>query len=230
MNQHPWKILKEIIKSKSLTQRQFAILLWKKVSELNELINWKRNITVQWDILLSHVLWTDPKYRLNLQNDYDYQIAKDDFDTSSLQKIEELASDKVEKINKEEKNTQELSKPKTQSNKPDINLPSKSKHQIPIKKPEKIIDSWYKNNKYDKQKIYNEDDRFDSYFSPKDKKEKHGLTSVNVDKNWKNKKLNSGRNPTTTSGVGSEWQKKWQEKKDDHKDHHKHKENVFRNF
>ena len=54
-------------------------MLWKKVSELNELIKWKRNITIQWDILLSHILWTPEKFRIHKQIDYDYFFAKQNF-------------------------------------------------------------------------------------------------------------------------------------------------------
>lgn len=44
----------------------------KPTSELNELLKGKRNITVQWDILLSKFLETPPKKRLLAQIDYDY--------------------------------------------------------------------------------------------------------------------------------------------------------------
>ena len=53
-----------------------SAFVWKKNSEVNELIKWKRNITVQRDLILSKILWTPEKYRINLQVDYDYNLAK----------------------------------------------------------------------------------------------------------------------------------------------------------
>lgn len=73
---HPWKKLIEEIRDRNWTQKQFAVLVWKKNSEVNELIKWKRNITIQWDLILSEVLWTPEKYWINMQTDYDYEIAK----------------------------------------------------------------------------------------------------------------------------------------------------------
>lgn len=71
---HPWLLLWTTIKQQGRTQKQFALLVWKKVSEVNELIKGKRNITIQWDYLLHKVLWTPPKHRIDLQRDYDYEI------------------------------------------------------------------------------------------------------------------------------------------------------------
>lgn len=73
---HPWKLLIEEIRNRNWTQKQFAVFVWKKNSEVNELIKWKRNITIQWDLILSEILWTPEKYWINLQTDYDYEIAK----------------------------------------------------------------------------------------------------------------------------------------------------------
>lgn len=73
---HPWKILIEQIRDRWWTQKQFSVFVWKKNSEVNELIKWKRNITVQWDLILADILWTPEKYWINLQVEYDYNIAK----------------------------------------------------------------------------------------------------------------------------------------------------------
>lgn len=57
------------------------------MSEVNELIKGKRNITVQWDILLS-ALFDDPEQKWSrLQLEYDYHIAKGSIDTQKLQDI-----------------------------------------------------------------------------------------------------------------------------------------------
>jgi plasmid maintenance system antidote protein VapI len=63
-------------------------MIGKKISEVNELIKGKRNITVQWDILLS-VVFGDPEQKwIRLQTDYDYQVTK----VSMADKIKEVLS------------------------------------------------------------------------------------------------------------------------------------------
>lgn len=106
--QHPWKYLIQEIRDRDWTQKHFSLLLWKKVSEVNELIKWKRNITIQWDLLLSKVLWSPEKSWMNRQIDYDYSIAKENFDNSKIKKtkaIQKVANPAVKKISKQTKNT-----------------------------------------------------------------------------------------------------------------------------
>jgi plasmid maintenance system antidote protein VapI len=84
---HPWQDIIHEIKARGWTQKHFSLLLWKKVSEVNELIKWKRNITIQRDLLLSKVLWFPEKFRINKQIDYDYIIVKQNFVDSKADKI-----------------------------------------------------------------------------------------------------------------------------------------------
>ncbi len=79
MLEHPWTELQLLIKEKWLTQKAFASILWKKVSEVNELLKWKRNITIQWDYLLHETLWTPVKYWILKQVDYDYSLISPSF-------------------------------------------------------------------------------------------------------------------------------------------------------
>ena len=74
MLEHPWNELQVLIKEKWLTQKAFASILWKKVSEVNELLKWKRNITIQRDYLLHQTIWTPIKYWILKQIDYDYSL------------------------------------------------------------------------------------------------------------------------------------------------------------
>ena len=74
MLQHPWAELQVLIKEKWFTQKAFSSILWKKVSEVNELLKWKRNITIQRDYLLDQTLWTPIKYWILRQIDYDYSL------------------------------------------------------------------------------------------------------------------------------------------------------------
>jgi len=65
-------------------------MIGKKISEVNELIKGKRNITVQRDVLLS-VVFDDPEQkRIKLQNNFDYSVAK----ANMTQKIQEVLSKK----------------------------------------------------------------------------------------------------------------------------------------
>ncbi len=116
MLKHPWVELQDTIRKKWLTQRALASILWKKISEVNELLKWKRNITIQRDYLLHQALWTPIKYRINKQIDYDYSLLNLEelenkinlSETSSKpdQKIEESASDWDENNFKQEENVE----------------------------------------------------------------------------------------------------------------------------
>jgi hypothetical protein len=83
MIEHPWTELQVLIKEKWLTQKAFSLILWKKVSEVNELLKWKRNITIQRDYLLHQTLWTPIKYWILKQVDYDYSLIDIDEENSN---------------------------------------------------------------------------------------------------------------------------------------------------
>lgn len=73
---HPGRYLLQELKARGQTQKQFSQLIGKKISELNELINGKRNITIQRDLLLS-AAFDDPEgKRIHMQNQYDFYRAK----------------------------------------------------------------------------------------------------------------------------------------------------------
>ena len=118
MLEHPWIELQVLIKEKWLTQKAFSSILWKKVSEVNELLKWKRNITIQRDYLLHQTLWTPIKYWILKQIDYDY----------SLLDIEESSDSS---LNKEEKD--EVSEYQTSHSKPE-------EHENPEETPVKESD------------------------------------------------------------------------------------------
>lgn len=65
-------------------------MIGKKISEVNELIKGKRNITVQRDILLSIVFDHPEKKWIQLQNEFDFMEAR--FQMS--EKIKEVQSKK----------------------------------------------------------------------------------------------------------------------------------------
>ena len=73
MLQHPWILLAEYLRENWYTQKDFSKKIWKKTSEINELIRGKRNITVARDIILTKYLSTEPKFWILKQLDYDYE-------------------------------------------------------------------------------------------------------------------------------------------------------------
>ena len=83
MLEHPWTELQLLIKEKWLTQKAFSSILWKKVSEVNELLKWKRNITIQRDYLLHQTLWNPIKYWILKKIDYDYSLLDIDEENSN---------------------------------------------------------------------------------------------------------------------------------------------------
>ena len=112
---HPWKKIIEEIRNRNWTQKQFAILVWKKNSEVNELIKWKRNITIQRDYVLSQVLWTPEKYWINMQTDYDYEQMKQKLKEEKQNKqefevVEEIPSNNVQEVQDIETEKQSIEK------------------------------------------------------------------------------------------------------------------------
>jgi len=95
MLEHPWTELQLLIKEKWLTQKAFSSILWKKVSEVNELLKWKRNITIQRDYLLHQTLWTPIKYWILKQIDYDYSL----IDIEEFEHHDAILSDSEESKN-----------------------------------------------------------------------------------------------------------------------------------
>lgn len=102
--QHPGIELKSIITEKGRTQKKFAVLLWKKVSEVNELIKGKRNITIPWDYLLHQVVDTPLKYWVDLQTSYDYHnfLEKEALELSSQKTLENRVQNSEDKRDTEE--------------------------------------------------------------------------------------------------------------------------------
>lgn len=70
---HPGKEIMMRLQDLGVTQKSFSEQIGKRVSEINELIKWKRNITIGWDYILSNFFHTEYKYRILKQVDYDYE-------------------------------------------------------------------------------------------------------------------------------------------------------------
>lgn len=70
---HPGKEIMMRLQDLGVTQKSFSEQIGKRVSEINELIKWKRNITIGWDYILSDFFHTEYKYWILKQVDYDYE-------------------------------------------------------------------------------------------------------------------------------------------------------------
>lgn len=82
---HPGEILREEIECRGITQTKLAKELGVKVSLLNELINGKRDFTIEYALMLEAALGIDADFWINLQTDYSKAKAK--HDTSFMAKL-----------------------------------------------------------------------------------------------------------------------------------------------
>lgn len=82
---HPGEILREEIECRGITQTKLAADLGVKVSLLNELINGKRDFTIEYALMLEAALGIDADFWINMQNNYSKAKAK--HDTSFMAKL-----------------------------------------------------------------------------------------------------------------------------------------------
>lgn len=75
---HPGEILREEIESRGITQTKLAEDLGIKVSLLNELINGKRDFTIEYALMLEAALGIDADFWINIQNNYSKAKAQHD--------------------------------------------------------------------------------------------------------------------------------------------------------
>lgn len=75
---HPGEFLREEIECRGITQTKLANELGMKVSLLNELINGKRDFTIEYALMIEAALGIDADVWINLQTDYNKAKAKRD--------------------------------------------------------------------------------------------------------------------------------------------------------
>lgn len=73
---HPGEILREEIDSRGITQTKLANEIGVKVSLLNELLNGKRDFTIEYALLIEAALGIDADFWINLQTNYNKVKAK----------------------------------------------------------------------------------------------------------------------------------------------------------
>lgn len=90
---HPGELLREEIEYRGITQTRLAEELGMKVSLLNELINGKRDFTIEYAMMLEAALGIDSDYWINLQTDYSKaKVKRDSSFMTKLASIRRVAS------------------------------------------------------------------------------------------------------------------------------------------
>jgi len=72
---HPGELIKDELVARNLTQTQLAELISVKLPNLNDVIRGKRSVSAELAVLLEFALDIPATYWLNLQNQYDIDIA-----------------------------------------------------------------------------------------------------------------------------------------------------------
>ena len=75
---HPGLLLKEEIESRGVTQKQLAQQMGVSYSVLNEILNGKRPVSIEYALYLEAVLGIDAQLWIQMQADYNLQVAKSD--------------------------------------------------------------------------------------------------------------------------------------------------------
>jgi len=74
--EHPWIWLEMILENNNISLKDFSEMIKKPLSEIEDLIGWKKNIDIEWAYTICRVFWWNPQTRINLQNKYDEQQYK----------------------------------------------------------------------------------------------------------------------------------------------------------
>jgi len=75
---HPGELIKDELEARSLTQAKLAESIGVKPSLLNEIIKGKRGVNAEMALLLEAAMNIPADLLLNLQSDYNMQVAKSD--------------------------------------------------------------------------------------------------------------------------------------------------------
>lgn len=73
---HPGEILREELESRGITQTKLAKNIGVKLSLLNELINGKRDFTIEYAMLIEAALGIESDFWINMQTAYDKAKAR----------------------------------------------------------------------------------------------------------------------------------------------------------
>lgn len=87
---HPGLVLRDELESMGISQRNLAAKMDVPPSQLNEIINGKRNLTAEYALMIEALLGIPAVPLLRMQTDYNLQNARRD--KSFIEKLKSLAS------------------------------------------------------------------------------------------------------------------------------------------
>ena len=73
---HPGDVIKEEIQSRGISQKQLAKMISVPYTQLNEILNGKRVVSVDFALLIEAALGINPELLINMQNRYNMAVAK----------------------------------------------------------------------------------------------------------------------------------------------------------
>ena len=85
---HPGELLKEEIELKNISQRKLALQMGVSYSVLNEILNSKRSVNVEFALRIEAALGLEAEMLINMQSRYNLQIACRD--KTLMQKLNEI--------------------------------------------------------------------------------------------------------------------------------------------
>lgn len=90
---HPGEVLRDEIDARGITQTKLAHEIGISVSLLNELINGKRDFTIEYALMIEAALGIDADFWVNMQSSYNKNRIKNDSTfMSKLSKIRRIAA------------------------------------------------------------------------------------------------------------------------------------------
>lgn len=89
--EHPWIWLEMALEANDMTQKEFAELIWKSPVEVNQIISWRRSITLDRAMKICAVFGWEPRMWLEIQADYDEQEYRKSKKYNQIEIIQEKA-------------------------------------------------------------------------------------------------------------------------------------------
>lgn len=73
---HPGEILKEELEARGISQRKFSAALNMPYTQLNEILNGKRQVTTDFALMMEAALGINPELLVNMQSRYNLSVSK----------------------------------------------------------------------------------------------------------------------------------------------------------
>jgi addiction module HigA family antidote len=90
---HPGSIIKEEIESRGITQKEFAAQTGLSRSVLNDILNEKRSVNIEYALLFEAALGIDADFWISMQNRYDIiKVKRNKSFSQRLEKIRKYAA------------------------------------------------------------------------------------------------------------------------------------------